>query len=119
MTPVIVLDPRGRVLLVIGARGGPRIITSTGQVILNVIEHRMSLADAMNAPRIHYQAIPDSVRYDDGGLDLATVSRLQQMGYGLVPMSYIGASVVAIKRVPGGWEGMDDPRGLGGAAVGY
>lgn len=119
MSPTIVLDPEGSVFMVIGARGGPRIITSTAQVILNVIEHRMSLADAMKAPRIHHQALPDTMRIDAGGLEAATVDQLERMGYALVPQGYIGGSVVAIRKVRGGYEGMDDPRGAGGAAVGY
>lgn len=119
MSPTIVLDPRGELYMVLGARGGPRIITSTAQMILNVIEHRMSLADAMNAPRIHHQALPDTIRFEAGGFDSATVARLSAMGYGLTPQSYIGGSVVAIRRMKGGFEGIDDPRGFGGAAVGY
>lgn len=119
MTPTIVLDPTGRLTLVLGARGGPRIITSTAQVILNVIDNQMSLGDAMSAPRIHHQALPDVITYDTGGLDSATVGRLGAMGYQLTGMPYIGGSVVAIRRVKGGWEGMDDPRGYGGGAVGF
>lgn len=119
MSPTIVLDRQGRVFMVLGARGGPRIITSTAQVILNVIEHGMSLSDAMSAPRIHHQALPDDIRIDDGGFDSSVVEKLKQMGYTIVPQGYIGGSVVAIRRVPGGWEGMDDPRGRGGGAVGY
>lgn len=119
MTPTIVLDPRGELYLIMGARGGPRIITSAAQVILNVVEHRMTLADAVNAPRVHYQALPDTMRIDARGFGPPVVERLSAMGYSLMPVDNIGASVVAIKRVPGGWEGMDDPRGFGGAAVGY
>jgi gamma-glutamyltranspeptidase/glutathione hydrolase len=119
MSPTIVLDPNKQLFMVLGARGGPRIITSTAQVILNVIANHMSLADAMNAPRIHHQALPDTIRYDAGGIDSMTVSQLQAMGYGLTAQSYIGGSVVAIRRVRGGWQGMDDPRGFGGGAVGY
>lgn len=118
MSPTIVLAPNGGLLLVVGGRGGPRIITSTAEVILNVIDHRMNLADAMSAPRIHHQALPDSMRYERGGLDPAVLARLAQMGYGLSEQFNIGASIVAIKRVPGGYEGMDDPRS-NGAAVGY
>ena len=66
MSPTIVLDPRGNLLLVTGARGGPRIISATSQIILNVIDHRMSLADAMSAPRIHHQSLPDSIRVEAG-----------------------------------------------------
>jgi gamma-glutamyltranspeptidase/glutathione hydrolase len=119
MTPTIVLDPNGKLFMVLGARGGPRIITSTAQVILNVIDHHMSLADAMNAPRMHHQALPDVMTYDAGGLDTVQVDRLVAMGYHLSPMAYVGGSVVAIRKVSGGWEGMDDPRGFGGRAVGY
>ena len=51
MEPTIVLDPQGKLLMVMGAAGGPTIITATTEVILNVIEHHMTLADAMRAPR--------------------------------------------------------------------
>jgi len=119
MSPTIVLDSAGKLYMVLGARGGPRIITSTAQVILNVIENGMRLSDAMSAPRIHHQALPDDIRIDNGGFDSTVVEKLKSMGYTLIPQGYIGGSVVAIRRVPGGWEGMDDPRGRGGAAVGY
>ena len=118
MSPTIVLDPRGNLLLVLGGRGGPRIITSTAQVILNVIDNRMTLADAMSAPRIHHQALPDSLRYESGGMDEAALERLESMGYATEGLQKIGASVVAIMRVRGGYEGVDDPRSSG-AAVGY
>jgi len=119
MSPTIVVDPAGKTFMVLGARGGPRIITSTAQVILNVIEHRMNLADAIAAPRIHHQALPDTTRVDDGGFDPAVILELSRMGYALHPQGYVGGSVVAIRRVRGGYEGMDDLRGYGGAAVGY
>jgi len=118
MSPTIVLDPRGELLLVVGGRGGPRIITSTAEVILNVIDHRMNLSDALSAPRIHHQALPDSIRYELTGLDSATLGKLARMGYSLSPQATIGASIVAIRRIPGGYEGMDDPRS-NGTALGY
>ncbi len=118
MSPTIVLDRRGALLLVLGARGGPRIITSIAEVILNVIDHRMTLADAMSAPRIHHQALPDTLRYDIGGLESVTIEKLTQMGYRVAPQSLGEAKVSAIMRVRGGFVGMDDPRSSG-AAVGY
>ena len=118
MSPTIVLDPRGNLFLVLGARGGPRIITSIAQVILNVIDNHMTLSDAMSASRIHHQALPDTLRYERGGMDEATLSRLKAMGYVTDESGDIGATVVAIMRVRGGYEGMDDPRSSG-AAVGY
>ena len=118
MSPTIVLDPRGNVLLVLGARGGPRIITSTAQVILNVIENRMTLGDAMSAPRIHHQALPDTLKYEPDGLDAATIKRLNDMGHATATQGIGEAKVTAIMRVRGGYVGMDDPRSAG-AAVGY
>ncbi|MFL5561327.1 MAG: gamma-glutamyltransferase [Gemmatimonadaceae bacterium] len=117
MSPTIVLDPAGGLLLVIGARGGPRIITATSQIILNVIDHRMTLADAMSAPRIHHQALPDSLRYERGGLTQATLDSLTAMGYGMAAVGSV-AQAHGVMRVKGGWEGFVDPRASGGA-VGY
>jgi gamma-glutamyltranspeptidase / glutathione hydrolase len=117
MSPTIVLDPKGNLLLVTGARGGPRIISATSQIILNVIDHRMSLADAMSAPRIHHQAQPDSIRAERGGFSSDVLARLRGMGHNVYELSGIG-SAASIMRVKGGYEGMDDPRlrGAAGAA---
>jgi gamma-glutamyltranspeptidase / glutathione hydrolase len=117
MSPTIVLDPKGNLLLVTGARGGPRIISATSQIILNVIDHRMSLADAMSAPRIHHQALPDSIRLERGGFSAATIDSLRSMGHYVYELSGI-ASANSIMRVTGGYEGMSDPRSHG-AAVGF
>jgi gamma-glutamyltranspeptidase/glutathione hydrolase len=118
MSPTIVLDPRGNLLLVTGARGGPRIISATSQIILNVIDHRMSLADAMSAPRIHHQSLPDSIRVETGGVERSVIARLTAMGHHVFELSGI-ASAASIMRVKGGYEGMDDPRSRGGGAAGY
>jgi len=115
MSPTIVLDPKGNLLLVTGARGGPRIISATSQIILDVIDHRMSLADAMSAPRIHHQSLPDSIRVETDGVEPAVLARLRAMGHHIYELSGI-ASAASIMRVRGGWEGMDDPRSHGGAA---
>ena len=117
MSPTIVLDPRGGLLLVTGARGGPRIISAVSQIILNIIDHRMSLADAMSAPRIHHQALPDSIRLERGGFDPGVIAQLRAMGHYVYELSGI-ASAASIMRVDGGYEGMADPRSYGGA-VGY
>lgn len=117
MSPTIVLDPSGQVLLVVGAAGGPTIITGTMQVILNVIDHRMSLADAMRAPRMHHQAWPDSIRHEANGFSAAVADSLSAMGHGLYPTRSL-TNVNAIMRVRGGWHGVSEPRGVG-AAVGY
>ena len=117
MSPTIVLDARGRVLLVVGSRGGPRIITSTTQVVLNVLDYRMTLADAMSAPRLHHQALPDSLRFEADGITPAVDDSLKAMGYSTFVGSGVG-NVNAIMRVRGGFEGVADPRGSG-RPVGY
>jgi len=117
MSPTIVLDPRGGLLLVVGAAGGPTIITGTSQVILNVVDHRMSLADAMRAPRVHHQALPDSLVVERTGLRPAVRDSLAAMGYHFLERDAL-VNVNAVMRVRGGWEGMHEPRSFGGA-VGY
>jgi gamma-glutamyltranspeptidase / glutathione hydrolase len=115
MSPTIVLSPGDSLLLVVGARGGPRIITSTSQVIINVIDHRMTLADAMSAPRIHHQALPDTIRHERDGLTSAAIDSLTTMSWGVGPTSGVGL-VNAIMRVPGGYHGVADPRSAGKAS---
>jgi gamma-glutamyltranspeptidase/glutathione hydrolase len=118
MSPSIVLDPRGGLLLVTGARGGPRIISAVSQIILDVIDHRMSLADAMSAPRIHHQALPDSIGLERGGFEPSVIAQLRAMGHFVYELGAV-ASAASIMRVAGGYEGMGDPRSRAGAAVGY
>jgi gamma-glutamyltranspeptidase/glutathione hydrolase len=115
MTPTIVLDSAQRVMLVVGAAGGPTIISGTTEVLLNVVDHGMSLADAMRAPRLHHQALPDSLAYERGGLTTAVMDSLRAMGHGLQLRGSL-VNVNAILRVKGGWEGQHEPRGSGGEA---
>ena len=61
----------------------PTIISGTTQVILNVLDHRMTLADAMRAPRLHHQALPDELRHESGGLTPAAADSLRAMGHRL------------------------------------
>lgn len=117
MAPTVVLDRDGKVLLVVGAAGGPRIITATTQVILNVIEHHMSLADAMRAPRLHHQSLPDTLRYEPGAFSAAVADSLRAMGHALQVTPGL-ANANAIIRTNGGWIGVREPRSTGGA-VGY
>jgi gamma-glutamyltranspeptidase/glutathione hydrolase len=117
MTPTIVLNPSGQVLLVVGGAGGPTIITGTSQVVLNVIDYRMSLADAMRAPRIHHQSIPDSLSFERNGLDPAVADSLRSMGHALKQVPSL-VNINAIMRVDSGWDGVFEPRSRGGA-IGY
>ena len=117
MSPTIVTDRDGSLLLVLGSRGGPRIITSTSEVILNVIDYRMTLADAMSAPRLHHQALPDSLYFERDAVRPDVADSLRAMGYGVAMGRGIGL-VNAIMRVRGGYEGVSDPRSSG-KPIGY
>ena len=114
MTPTVVLDSAGQILLVVGGSGGPTIITGVSQVVLNVIDYRMSLADAMRAPRLHHQSLPDSLTWEQGGLTDAVADSLRAMGHGL-DMTDALVNINAIMRVRGGWQGVHEPRSTGGA----
>ncbi len=106
--------------MVVGGRGGPRIITAVVQAIVNAIDYRMSLADAVGAPRIHHQGVPDILEYEKGGVPASVVSALEARGWKARPAGT--GSLTAIKRVVVGgrpeWEGLYDPR-KHGLAEGY
>ncbi len=116
MTPSVVVNPDGQLGMVVGSPGGPTIITQVFHVISNVIDHHMSLADAVAAPRTHHQALPDKLRIEGpGGFAEATYDALRAMGYTLD----IGGSwgdFEAIMRTATGWVGVSDPRSGGGGA---
>ena len=115
MTPSLVLDPAGRLLLVVGTPGGPRIITMVYHVISNVIDHHMPLAEAVEAPRMHHQGLPDTLQVERGGFPAATLDSLRARGHAVGSGGYWG-DVEAIIRTPRGWEGVSDPRRGGGGA---
>jgi gamma-glutamyltranspeptidase/glutathione hydrolase len=117
MTPSLVLDPEGRLLLVVGTPGGPRIITMVYHVISNVIDHRMPLAQAVEAPRMHHQGLPDTLPVERGGFPPATLDSLRARGHAISEGGYWG-DVEAIIRTPTGWQGVSDPR-RGGGGAGY
>jgi gamma-glutamyltranspeptidase/glutathione hydrolase len=118
MTPSIVLDPRGRLLLLVGSPGGPKIITTVYHVISNVIDHRMPLAAAVSAPRMHHQALPDSLQVEAGGFSDRTLDSLRARGHAILVRDDYWGDVEAIMRTPSGWSGVSDPR-RGGGGAGY
>jgi gamma-glutamyltranspeptidase/glutathione hydrolase len=117
MTPSIVLDPQGQLLMVVGTPGGPTIITQVYHVISNVIDHKMALPDAVASPRMHHQALPDQVRLEREGFLPATVASLESLGH-KVSVGGRWGDVEAIIRTANGWQGVSDPR-LGGGGAGY
>jgi gamma-glutamyltranspeptidase/glutathione hydrolase len=117
MTPSIVLNPEKQLYLVVGTPGGPRIITMVYHVISNVIDHRMSLADAVMAPRMHHQGLPDTLMVETNGFPPQTLDSLRGRGHAVLEDGKWG-DVEGIIRTTQGWEGVSDPR-LGGGGAGY
>jgi gamma-glutamyltranspeptidase / glutathione hydrolase len=117
MTPTIVLDPDGGVLMVTGARGGPRIISAVFQVISNVIDHDMDVVAAVHAPRIHHQHLPDVLYFENGGLSAAQQQRLGAVGHAVDRRPTVGTAPTIVRR-DGMWTGAHDPR-TGGLAAGF
>ncbi len=83
MTPTIVTKD-GKLVMVVGSPGGSRIITITLEAILNVIDHDMTVQEAIDAPRIHEQYMPDRVQLERFALSPDTEALLQQRGYSFV-----------------------------------
>jgi gamma-glutamyltranspeptidase / glutathione hydrolase len=94
MTPTIVLKD-GKPLLVVGTPGGSRIITTVLEIIVNVIDHGMTLQEAVDAPRIHHQWLPDTLAGEPFALSADTVKSLTHMGYHVVPLEPWGTGNAA------------------------
>jgi gamma-glutamyltranspeptidase/glutathione hydrolase len=116
MSPTIVFRD-GRVLLVTGTHGGSRIITMVLQIISNVIDHGMNIAEAVAAPRIHHQWLPDQVDAERG-LSPDTIRLLEARGHKIVVGRTFG-SANSIMVTPEGLTGAADPRQRGTLAEGY
>jgi gamma-glutamyltranspeptidase / glutathione hydrolase len=105
---------------VTGAQGGPTIITTTYQIMSNVIDYGMNIGPAVSAPRVHHQHLPDSLYYERGGLTKATLDSLTAMGYATAAQSPTGdlGYAASILRRNGAVHGASDPR-VHGSAEGY
>ena len=112
------VEKDGRVFLVLGSPGGSRIITAVLETILNIIDYGMTPQEAVEAPRLHHQSLPDEVAYERAGLTRETVAALTGMGYKLAEQRPWGA-VELIEIANGRLYGASDPRRPAGAAIGY
>lgn len=114
MSPTIV-QKDGKLFMVVGSPGGSRIITTVLQVISNVVDHGMNIREAVDAPRIHMQWIPDNIRIEPHGLAKDVTDRLNQMGYQLTmrgATEYFGeANAILVDSSTGIMTGARDPRG--------
>jgi gamma-glutamyltranspeptidase/glutathione hydrolase len=118
MSPTIVMKD-GKVYLVTGSPGGSRIITTTLQVIMNVIDHGMNIAEASFAPRIHHQWLPDEIRIEDG-ISPDTIDLLEQRGHKVSEQSVMGSTQsILVDHESGYLFGASDPRRVDAATLGY
>ena len=115
MTPTIVLKD-GKPFLVTGSPGGSRIITTVLQVIVNVIDHGMPIADAISAPRMHHQWLPDEVSVERGFPD-AIIRALEARGH-KVALRPPGTAANSIMVTREGLIGVADTRTRGALAAG-
>ncbi|MGB3211068.1 MAG: gamma-glutamyltransferase [Desulforhopalus sp.] len=107
MSPTIV-KKQGRNYLVTGSPGGSRIITTTLQVIMNVIDHGLNIQSAVAAPRIHHQWLPDELRIEEG-ISPDTIKILEAKGHEVKQQAAMGA-IQSIMVTNGMMYGGADPR---------
>ena len=113
MSPTVVLGSNGQVELVLGSPGGPRIINAVLQTMVNVMDYKMPLLEAVHATRIHHQWMPDAIRFEKDSLDEDTREKLVLLGHKLTPIESIG-DVQAIQRTAEGTlHGVSDIRSNG------
>jgi gamma-glutamyltranspeptidase/glutathione hydrolase len=119
ISPVIVDDPFGRLYFVTGAAGGSRITTATIQSLWHVLDHNMTVLEALRAPRFHDQLIPSQVVFEHT-FDNGTVSFMQERGHNISFVKTHLSSVQAVRWLSNGtFEAAGEPRlkNSGGYAV--
>jgi gamma-glutamyltranspeptidase/glutathione hydrolase len=120
MTPTFVLRKDGTLWFAVGSPGGPTIINTVLQVIVNVVDHDMDIQEAIDAPRIHHQWLPDEIVYEPFGLSADTARALSTRGHKLTTKPrYMGdAQGIMIEAKTGMRLGASDSRAEG-VPVGY
>jgi len=118
MAPTIVLKD-GKLFLVLGSPGGPRIITTVANILMGVIDYGLDIKQAVNAPRFHHQWEPDQIYIESTGLSPDTIKLLQARGHKIKQETYWSdGECIALDLKSGELLGASDGRG-GGRAVGY
>jgi gamma-glutamyltranspeptidase/glutathione hydrolase len=120
MTPTFVLRRDGTFWFAVGSPGGPTIINTVLQVITNVIDYEMNIQQAIDAPRIHHQWLPDEIVYEPYGMSADTFRALETRGHKLnARPRYMGdAHAVMVEEKTGVRLGASDSRN-DGAPAGY
>src|SRR5882757_4179776 len=120
MTPTFVLRKDGSLWFTVGSPGGPTIINTVLDVITDVIDYGMNIQQAIDAPRIHHQWLPDELVFEPYGLSGDTQNALLARGHKLAKPRYLGdAEGIMIEEKTGMRLGATDPRRSDGLAVGY
>lgn len=114
MSPTFVYGKDGS-LLALGSPGGPRIISATLQVILNVVDRRLPLPEAVEAPRLHHQWLPDRLRVEKGRVAPATLAELKKLGHEIDEAGPIGDVQAVMRKAEGGFVAASDSRSDGEA----
>jgi gamma-glutamyltranspeptidase/glutathione hydrolase len=114
MTPTVAW--RGEERLAVGGAGGPRIITATAQVLLAIVIDGRPLAEAMAAPRVHHQWLPDQLLVEPG-VDPAARAALERLGHRVETRKRIAEVHAVARRADGTVEASADPRGGGTGLV--
>jgi gamma-glutamyltranspeptidase/glutathione hydrolase len=121
-TPTIA-SKQGKLAFVAGTPGGTTIPNTVLQVVLNLIDHGMNVQEAVDAPRIHHQWLPDEVQYEKFGLAADVIRGLEAKGHKMAPPDktrVIGmAHAIAVEPATGGKLGASDARSPDGKAGGY
>jgi gamma-glutamyltranspeptidase/glutathione hydrolase len=117
MSPTLVFKD-GKLMMATGSPGGSRIITVVLQVIVNVIDHGLNVAEAQNAPRAHDQLFPDELRVERG-VSPDTIRLLEAMGHKVVLSQSMGSANTIVRAPDGELTGASDLRQRGTLAVGY
>ena len=119
MTPAI-LAQDGRLLMVTGSPGGRSIINTVLQTILNVVDFGMNVQEAVDAPRVHHQWLPDQLAYERFGVSPDTLKVLAERGHTLLEIGRQGvAEAIVYDAKQDVLEGGSDRRAPDGAAVGH
>ncbi|MEO8880024.1 MAG: gamma-glutamyltransferase [Gemmatimonadaceae bacterium] len=120
MSPTIVMGQDNTPLLVTGAQGGPTIISTTFEIMSEIVDYDMGIGAAVSAPRTHHQHLPDTLYYERGGILDSTLAALHAMGYATSAVGIHGdlGFAASILRHGGIVQGMSDPR-VHGLAEGY
>ena len=119
MSPTIVFKPDSEdVFLVTGSPGGSRIITTTLQIISNIIDHKMNIAEATLASRFHHQWLPDKITLEKG-FSADTIQLLRHKGHQIDSTSWAMGSTQSILKVDDGWTGASDQRQAGTLTAGH